>query len=93
MPMTIERARILATSVAERLRAHGLLDATVSQASLVDALAKAMDEELSVEYKLNAEIRTLLQEHDGALRHHQADYQQAFDLVKKKLVKERGLVL
>ncbi len=93
MRVSKERVRALATAVTERLQAKRLLEVTGSSAHLVDSLANAMDEELSVEDRLNAEIRALLQQHDAALQRHQADYQRTFEMVKKKLVNERGLVL
>ncbi len=93
MRVTKEQVRTLAASVTERLRARGLLEASGSPARLVDEVAKAMDEELSVEDRLDDEIRVLLRRHDAALHSHQADYQRTFEMVKNKLVKERGLVL
>ncbi len=93
MRVTTDYMRTLATAVTERLQAQGLLEVTGSSARLVDSLVKVIEEELSVEDRLNAEIRVLLERHDDALQSHQADYQRAFQLVKTKLVKERGLVL
>jgi len=93
MRVTQDYMRTLATAVTERLQAEGLLEVTGSSARLVDSLVKVMEEELSVEDRLNAEVRALLQRHDAALQSHKADYQRAFEMIKNKLVKDRGLVL
>ena len=93
MRMTKERVHMLATAATERLQARGLLDVTGSSTRLVDGLVKAMDEELSVETRLDDEIRTLLKQYDEEFQSRRSDYQRTFEMVKNKLVKDRGLVL
>ncbi len=93
MRITKDRVRMLATTVTERLQTRGLLDVTGSSARLADVLVKAMDEELSVEDRLDAEIRTILKQYDEEFQSRRSDYQRTFEMVKNKLVKDRGLVL
>lgn len=61
--------------------------------ALVEALDHAITEELSVEDRLNAEIRTLMKTYTAEIERGNVDYQKMFTMIKKKLVAERGLIL
>jgi len=93
MRITKERIRHIATTVASRLQDQGLLEVTGYQETLIQALDKAIRDELSVEDRLNVEVRNLLQQYEAEFEKGRADYQKMFTMVKGKLVKERGLVL
>ncbi len=93
MRITKERIRHIATTVASRLQDQGLLEVTGSEETLIQALDKAIRDELSVEDRLNVEVRNLLQQYEAEFEKGRADYQKMFTMVKGKLVKERGLVL
>ncbi len=93
MRVTEERIRLLATAVVERLQEQRLLEIAESKERLIDAVRKAITDELSVEDRLHAEIRALLQQYDAEFESGRLDYQKMFTMVKNKLVKERGLVL
>ncbi len=93
MRVTEERIRLLATAVVERLQEQGLLEVAGSKERLIDAVRKAITDELSVEDRLHAEIRALLKQYDAEFQSGRSDYQKMFTMVKNKLVKERELVL
>ncbi len=93
MRITKERIRHIATTVASRLQDQGLLEVTGPEETLIQALDKAIRDELSVEDRLNAEVRNLLQQYKAEFDKGRADYQKMFTIVKGKLVKERGLEL
>ncbi len=93
MRITKERIRHIAITVASRLQDQGLLEVTGSEETLIQALDKAIRDELSVEDRLNAEVRNLLQQYQAEFEKGQADYQKMFTMIKSKLVKERDLVL
>ena len=93
MRITKERIRHIATTVASRLQDQGLLEVTGPKETLIQALDKAIRDELSVEDRLNVEVRNLLKQYEAEFEKGRADYQKMFTMVKGKLVKERGLVL
>ncbi|MXX10658.1 MAG: DUF507 family protein [Nitrospira sp. SB0677_bin_15] len=93
MRVTEERIQLLATEVVDRLQEKGLLEVSGSKERLIRGVGKAITDELSVEDRLHAEIRTLLKQYDTEFQSGRADYQKMFTMVKTKLVKERGLVL
>lgn len=93
MHMTKERIRSISHSVLAQLKEQQLFDVTGSKEKLVDALEKAITDELSAEDRLNTEVRGMLKQYDTEFDSGRADYQKMFMLVKNKLVKERGIVL
>lgn len=92
--MKLSKARVghLADSLVSRLQESGHLD-IVSKKALVEALDRTITVELSVEDRLNTEVRALLKQHETEITHGGADYQKMFTMIKNKLVKERGLIL
>lgn len=93
MRMTKERIRSVSQTVLDQLKEQQLFNVTGSKEKLVDALEKAITEELSKEDRLNDEVRGMLKQYDAEFDSGRADYQKMFLMVKNKLVKERGIVL
>lgn len=50
-------------------------------------------EDLSVEDRLNEEVKEIIRTHDDLLCKAETDYGRIFQMVKSKLVKERSLIL
>ena len=61
--------------------------------SFVEQMDHAITEELSVEDRLNAEVRQLLKAYEQDIERGQVDYQRMFTMVKTKLARERGIIL
>lgn len=61
--------------------------------AFIDQIDHAIVEELSVEDRLNAEVRNLLKAYEQDIEQGHVDYQRMFTMVKKKLVQERGIIL
>jgi len=93
MKLTKERVRHLAESLVSHLHQKGFVDFTGTKHDLVDALDGGITEELSVEDRLNAEVRTLMKQYDAEIERGGVDYQKMFTMIKTKLVRERGLIL
>ncbi len=93
MKMSKERIRHLAEAVTRKLQEEGHLALTGEQAVVVEALEKSITTELSVEDRLNAEVRELLNAYADQIERGQVDYQKMFTMIKSKLVRDRGLVL
>jgi len=93
MKLTKERVRHLAESLVSHLHQKGFVDFTGTKQDLVDALDVGITEELSVEDRLNAEVRTLMKQYDAEIERGGVDYQKMFTMIKTKLVRERGLIL
>ena len=61
--------------------------------AFVAQIDHAILEELSVEDRLNAEVRQLLNVYEQDIERGHMDYQRMFSLVKSKLARERGIIL
>ena len=61
--------------------------------SFVAQIDHAINEELSVEDRLNAEVRQLLKAYEQDIERGQVDFQRMFTMVKTKLARERGIIL
>lgn len=93
MRLSKERVRHMAEAVAGRLQQEKYLEAVGDDASLIDALERAITDELMVEDRLNAEVRTMLKMYEKQIEQGRLDYQKMFQLIKQKLIRERGLIL
>jgi hypothetical protein len=93
MKLTKERVTHLAGSVVSRLQSQGMLELLGTRQGLVDGVDRAITEELSVEDRLNAEVRQLMKTYEAEIERGRVDYQKMFTMIKKKLVEERGLIL
>lgn len=58
-----------------------------------DKVFEVLNEEVTLEDRLNDEVRTLLNEYSNQIRESGASYQETFKLIKRKLVRERKIVL
>ena len=61
--------------------------------AFVEALDQAITGELSIEDKLNAEVRQMLKAYEQQIEQGQVDYHKMFTMIKQKLVRERGIIL
>ena len=93
MKLSRERVRNLASSLVVQLEARGHLEVTERRDRVVQALDDAITGELSIEDRLNDEVRSLMKQYGSEIERGGADYQKMFTMIKSKLVRERGLIL
>jgi uncharacterized protein len=93
MRLSKERVRHLTESVVARLQQDGYVELVGERKTLVEALDHAVTEELSVEDRLNVEVRQLLKAYEKQIEQGQIDFQKMFTMIKQKLVRERGIIL
>ncbi len=56
-------------------------------------LAQIITSELSVEDQLNDEVREILSQHAEEMRQKNVEYREMFKMIKKKLARERKIIL
>ncbi len=93
MRLSKERIRHMAEALVTRLQHDGYLEFAGDKKTVVESLVHAITEELSVEDRLNAEVRQLLKAYDAEIERGEVDYQKMFTMIKQKLVRERGIIL
>ena len=84
---------ILARRISENLTFMEAVKITVPMDKFIEKTEEIIMEELTVEDKLNEEVRELLKKHTTDIERGRMDYRKLFELTKQKLVKERNLVL
>ncbi len=64
-----------------------------AQPPLVGEIVRVVTEELQVEDRLNDEVREVLVQHAGEMQRSNITYTEMFKMVKRKLAREKGIVL
>ena len=93
MRLSKERVRHMAEGLVGRLKQEGHIELVGERKGFVEALDQAITHELSAEDRVNAEVRQLLKAYEHQIEQGQVDYQKMFQMVKQKLVRERGIIL
>ena len=92
MALRREYVRLLAEKIVEELRKQEMI-VIPEGLDLGEQVFQTMDTEISLEDRINDEVRTLLNQYQDQMRQNGASYQEMFKLIKNKLVRERKLVL
>lgn len=82
----------MAGEVVKRLVAAQMIEVASAEA-LVQRIRQTMQEELSVEDRLNEEVRQILSQYADEMRRSGASYQEMYKKVKSQLARERKLIL
>ena len=93
MRLSKERIRHISESIAVRLQQEGQVAMVGDRKAFVEQIDHAILEELSIEDRLNAEVRKMLTVYEQDIERGHVDYQRMFTLVKSKLARERGIIL
>lgn len=84
---------ILARQIVESLVAKEMVDLKTSKEDFLQQTEQLIFQELSVEDRINREVRELLKSYDSEIEKGRLDYRKLFELTKYKLVKERKVIL
>jgi hypothetical protein len=84
---------LLAKKIIHTITSKKLVTPAVSLEKLQSETEELILEELSVEDRLNDEVREILKGHTVEIEKGRLDYRRLFDLTKHKLVKERNIIL
>jgi hypothetical protein len=93
MKLTQHQIKALAAEMLADVEKKKLIRLNVSHEAAIELIEKAIVDDLTVEDRLNEEVKDLLKAYEKEIAQGKADYKTMFDLVKKKLVRERGIVL
>lgn len=93
MRLSKERIRHISESIATRLQQERQVTIVGDRKAFVEQIDHVILEELSVEDRLNAEVRQLLNAYEQDIEKGHVDYQRMFTMVKTKLARERGIIL
>ena len=83
----------MAKRIARVLLDEDMVLKDVEARELAAAIEPIILEELMVEDRLNDEIREMLSGHERNIDGSQMDYRKLFDLTKRKVIEERGIII
>ncbi len=92
MQLQREFVAYMARELLKRLNVSGLIQYE-QPAYVTEVIAQVMLDELSVEDRINDEVRKILDQHGEKMREYGATYEDAFKVVKKQLVRDRKVIL
>ncbi len=92
MLLSREYVAYMSREVVRKLVAAQMIEAPAA-AALIERVRLAMDEELSIEDRLNEEVREILSQWAEEMRKRGASYQEMYKKVKGQLARDRKLIL
>ena len=79
--------------VNDLLKDHMIIVMDGTKDEVIAKVENVITDDLMVEDKLNEEVRQILEAHRDEMRLNNIEYYKMFSIIKRKLVKERGLIL
>ena len=92
MRLTSDQVEYLARKIVKTLVAEGKLEVD-SDTRVAEGIARVITEDLQVEDRLNEEVREVLVQHANEMQRSNITYSEMFKMVKRKLAKEKGIIL
>ncbi len=87
-----EYVAYMAKQVLKRLTAAKLIQYDQPE-YVTEVMTQVILDELSVEDRINDEVRRILEQHGNEMKELGATYEEAFKAIKKQLVRERKVIL
>lgn len=84
---------LIAKKIMDDLLAREIIVSRAPVEEVVAEAEKLIMEELMVEDRVNDEVREILKKFTGEIEKGRLDYRKVFDLTKRKIIEERGLVI
>lgn len=84
---------LIAKKITDALLAKGLIELRVSREQLLAETERLIMGELMIEDSVNGEVREILKKFSSEIEKGKLDYKKVFELTKRKIVEERGLIL
>jgi hypothetical protein len=92
MRLSSDEIEFLARKIVKTLVAEEKLQVD-NESQVVGGIARVIADELALEDKLNDEVREVLMQHGREMERSNITYTEMFKMVKRKLAKEKGIIL
>lgn len=92
MRLTPNEIEYIARKIVKTLVGAGRLEVD-SQPRVIESIAKVVTDEMQVEDRLNEEVRETLMQHASEMERSNVTYTEMFKMLKRKMAKEKGIVL
>jgi hypothetical protein len=92
MRLTSDEVEFISRKIVKTLVAAHRIEVD-SETRLVEGIGRVITEELMREDKLNEEVREVLVQHSSEMQRSNITYTEMFKMVKRKMAKEKGIIL
>jgi hypothetical protein len=92
MRLTSDEIEYISRKIVKTLVGEGKLEVD-SESRVVAAIGKVITEELMVEDRLNEEVRETLIQHSSEMERSNVTYTEMFKMLKRKMAREKGIIL
>ncbi|MCD6452211.1 MAG: DUF507 family protein [Acidobacteria bacterium] len=93
MRLSKDQIELLSFEIIKHLKKEGFIEISKDEKLILEKVANVITEELSIEDRLNEEVREILSKYSDEIWRENAEYHELFKMVKAKLAKERGIIL
>jgi hypothetical protein len=92
MRLTPDEVEFIARKIVKTLVAAHKIEVE-SEPRLIEGIGRVITEELMREDRLNEEVREVLVQHSSEMQRSNITYTEMFKMVKRKMAKEKGIIL
>ena len=92
MRLTTDEIQFIARRIVKTLTSERKLEVD-SETRVSEAIAKIMTDELAIEDRLNQEVREVLAQHVNEMERSNVTYTEMFKMLKRKMAREKGIIL
>ena len=92
MRLSPDEVQFISRKIVKTLSSGGKIQVD-DGAQLTVGIAKVITDELAVEDRLNEEVREVLIQHSSEMERSNVTYTEMFKMLKKKMAKEKGIIL
>ena len=92
MRLTSDQVEFLARKIVKTLVGQGKLEVD-SDSRVAEGIARVITDDLQVEDRLNEEVREVLVARSSEMQRANITYTDMFKMVKRKLAKDKGIIL
>ncbi len=92
MRLSSDEIQFISRKIVKTLVAEGKLEVD-DPTRVMETLARVIADELAVEDRLNEEVREVLLQHASEMERSNVTYTEMFKMLKKKMAREKGIVL
>ena len=84
-------ADFLAKTIVTELVKRRKIIVKTEESKLIGSISEILLKDLQFEEEINAQVREILKEHSQQLTNANVDYNKMFNMIKKKIMEEKGL--
>ncbi|HIJ60845.1 MAG TPA: DUF507 family protein [Nitrospirae bacterium] len=84
---------VIAKKIVSYISHKNLAHFKLSHEATIEEVVRIMMDELSVEDRLNDEVREILKKYELEIERGRVDYRKLFDMTKTKLIRERNIII